>query len=240
MSHYTIGELAKQSEVTIRTLQYYDRKGLLIANRQTDSNRRFYTDEHLKQLELILVLKQLGCTLDEIKILLDEDTNMKTLKTLLSIKKDDLHSKIEMNTHTLNKIKKVETYISEQSHSPIHHLTDIDHIMRQEHKMKHFRKKVWISAGILGIIQYSGILLSLMKNSMKPFVVLLPFLILYVMALTVLYFKKVLYLCPNCQHTFKPTLGAFVKAKHTPKTRQLTCPNCHQTHYCIEVYQNES
>jgi len=31
-----------------------------------------------------------------------------------------------------------------------------------------------------------------------------------------------------------------VKAKHTPKTRQLTCPNCHQTHYCIEVYQNES
>lgn len=141
MSHYTIGELAKQSEVTIRTLQYYDRKGLLIANRQTDSNRRFYTDEHLEQLELILVLKQLGCTLDEIKILLDEDTNMKTLKTLLSIRKDDLHSKIEMNTHTLNKIKKVETYISEQSHSPIHHLTDIDHIMRQEHKMKHFRKK---------------------------------------------------------------------------------------------------
>lgn len=78
-----------------------------------------------------------------------------------------------------------------------------------------------------------------MKNSMKPFVVLLPFLILYVMALTVLYFKKVLYLCPNCQHTFKPTLGAFVKAKHTPKTRQLQCPDCHQTHYCIEVFQDE-
>ena len=43
MSHYTIGELAKQSKVTIRTLQYYDRRGLLIAHRQTDSNRRYYT-----------------------------------------------------------------------------------------------------------------------------------------------------------------------------------------------------
>ena len=29
-------------------------RGLLIAHRQTDSNRRYYTDEHVKQLELIL------------------------------------------------------------------------------------------------------------------------------------------------------------------------------------------
>ena len=108
MSHYTIGELAKQSKVTIRTLQYYDRRGLLIAHRQTDSNRRYYTDEHVKQLELILVLKQLGCTLDEIKTLLDEDTNMNTFKTLLSLRKDALHSKVEVYSHTLKQIEKVE------------------------------------------------------------------------------------------------------------------------------------
>lgn len=240
MSHYTIGELAKQSKVTIRTLQYYDRRGLLIAHRQTDSNRRYYTDEHVKQLELILVLKQLGCTLDEIKTLLDEDTNMNTLKTLLSLRKDALHSKVEMYSHTLKQIEKVETYISEQSSAPINHLTDIDDAMKQEYKIAYFRKKIWISAGILGIIHYSGLLLSLLGRSIKPLIVIFPILITYAIALTAIYLKKVLYLCPNCQHTFKPTLGDFVKAKHTPKTRQLTCPNCHQTHYCIEVYQNES
>ena len=240
MSHYTIGELAKQSKVTIRTLQYYDRKGLLIAHRQKDSNRRYYTDEHVKQLELILVLKQLGCTLDEIKTLLDEDTNMNTLKTLLSLRKDELHSKVEVYSHTLNQIEKVETYISEQSSAPINHLTDIDVAMKQEYKITHFRKKIWISAGISGIIHYSGLLLSLLGRSTKPLIVIFPILITYAIALTAIYLKKVLYLCPNCQHTFKPTLGDFVKAKHTPKTRQLTCPNCHQTYYCIEVYQNES
>ena len=32
MSHYTVGELANHLGVTVRTLQYYDRKGLLTVN----------------------------------------------------------------------------------------------------------------------------------------------------------------------------------------------------------------
>lgn len=40
---------------------------------------------------------------------------MNTFKTLLSLRKDALHSKVEMYSHTLNQIEKVETYISEQS-----------------------------------------------------------------------------------------------------------------------------
>ena len=46
---------------------------------------------------------------------------------------------------------------------------------------------------------------------------------------------KVAYLCPNCQHIFSPSLWAVIKAKHTATTRRFECPNCHETHYCIEV-----
>ncbi len=67
MSHYTVGELANHLGVTVRTLQYYDRKGLLTAERATESNRRYYNDDHIQQLQLIFLLKQFGCTLDEIK-----------------------------------------------------------------------------------------------------------------------------------------------------------------------------
>ena len=46
MSHYTVGELANHLGVTVRTLQYYDRKGLLTAERASESNRRYYNDAH--------------------------------------------------------------------------------------------------------------------------------------------------------------------------------------------------
>ena len=66
---------------------------------------------------------------------------MTTLKTLLSLRKDELHSKVEVYSHTLNQIEKVETYISEQSSASINHLTDIDDAMKQEYKITYFRKR---------------------------------------------------------------------------------------------------
>ena len=80
MSHYTIGALADQLGITVRTLQYYDRKGLLTAKRTAESNRRYYNEDDVQQLQLIALLKEFGCTLDEIKTLLYEDSDMQTLK----------------------------------------------------------------------------------------------------------------------------------------------------------------
>lgn len=53
--------------------------------------------------------------------------------------------------------------------------------------------------------------------------------------INVLLQNNVSYLCPNCQNVFNPKTLDFIKAQHTPKTRKLTCPDCHETHFCIEV-----
>lgn len=54
------------------------------------------------------------------------------------------------------------------------------------------------------------------------------------------YFKQqVVYLCPNCHQTFTPTYQAFNLAKHTPKTRKVFCPHCHQKSHCIELAREE-
>ncbi|PDG72917.1 MerR family transcriptional regulator, partial [Listeria monocytogenes] len=47
--------------------------------------------------------------------------------------------------------------------------------------------------------------------------------------------KNVSYVCPNCHHVFNPSVMHFVTASHTPKTRKLQCPDCHEMHYCIEI-----
>ena len=63
----TVGELAKKMGVTIRTLQYYDKEGLLSPSAESEGGRRLYTDKDIVLLHQILSLKSLGFSLKDIK-----------------------------------------------------------------------------------------------------------------------------------------------------------------------------
>ena len=56
----TVGEIAKKMGVTVRTLQYYDKEGLLSPSAESEGGRRLYTDRDLIMLHQILSLKSLG------------------------------------------------------------------------------------------------------------------------------------------------------------------------------------
>lgn len=53
MSIYTSGDIAHKCHVSTRTIQYYDKQGILSPNYTTETNRRFYTDKEVEKLELI-------------------------------------------------------------------------------------------------------------------------------------------------------------------------------------------
>lgn len=63
----TVGQLAKAMNVTVRTLQYYDKEGLLKPSELSEGGRRLYSKKDMVKLHQILSLKQLGFPLDEIK-----------------------------------------------------------------------------------------------------------------------------------------------------------------------------
>lgn len=65
--YMTVGEVAKKMDVTVRTLQYYDREGLLSPSSLSEGGRRLYTDKDIVKLHQILSLKHLGFSLDDIK-----------------------------------------------------------------------------------------------------------------------------------------------------------------------------
>lgn len=65
--YMTVGEVAKKMGVTVRTLQYYDREGLLSPSAESEGGRRLYADKDVIKLHQILSLKHLGFSLDDIK-----------------------------------------------------------------------------------------------------------------------------------------------------------------------------
>ncbi|WP_236025926.1 MerR family transcriptional regulator [Alicyclobacillus suci] len=68
---WKVGELAKLTGITVRTLHHYDQCGLLSPSLYTDAGHRLYTKEDIARLQQIMSLKQLGFSLDGIKQLLE-------------------------------------------------------------------------------------------------------------------------------------------------------------------------
>ncbi|MFD7522341.1 MULTISPECIES: MerR family transcriptional regulator [Paenibacillus] len=64
--HWKVGDLAKLTGLTVRTLRYYDQIGLFSPSAQTDSGHRLYSEPDLSRLHQILSLKELGLSLEEI------------------------------------------------------------------------------------------------------------------------------------------------------------------------------
>jgi DNA-binding transcriptional MerR regulator len=63
----TVGEVAKKMNSTVRTLQYYDKEGVLSPSAESEGGRRLYTDKDIVKLHQIQSMKYLGFSLDDIK-----------------------------------------------------------------------------------------------------------------------------------------------------------------------------
>lgn len=72
MKLWTTGEAAKQRNVSVRTLRYYDQIGLLAPSFKDENGKRHYSEEDLFTLEKILILKSLSLPLEEIREVLKQ------------------------------------------------------------------------------------------------------------------------------------------------------------------------
>jgi len=63
---FPIGRLADAVGVSVETVRYYERRGLIDPPQRTDSGYRQYTDDDVGRLEFLLRAKELGFTLTEI------------------------------------------------------------------------------------------------------------------------------------------------------------------------------
>jgi DNA-binding transcriptional MerR regulator len=63
--YYRIGDLAREFDVTLRTLRFYEDRGLI--NPRRDGSTRLYSRRDRARLKLILLAKQVGFSLVEIQ-----------------------------------------------------------------------------------------------------------------------------------------------------------------------------
>ena len=79
--YYTSGEFAKKANVTLRTIRYYDRQGILKPSKVADNGYRLYTDADLPNSKN-LVIKIPRISLEEIMTMTINDEDQDFIKNL--------------------------------------------------------------------------------------------------------------------------------------------------------------
>ena len=109
--YMTVGEVAKKIGITVRTLQYYDKEGLLPPSAESEGGRRLYTDKDLVTLHQIMSLKSLGFSLNDIKRHLISLETPVDVANALTEQADSIREKIEQLTASLTAIEQLKTEV---------------------------------------------------------------------------------------------------------------------------------
>ncbi len=111
---FRIGEFSKLAQVSGRLLRYYDELGLF-SPEHTDpqSGYRYYSAQQLPRLNRILVLKELGLSLEQIARLLAEDSPTDALRGMLALCKAQIAQSVELELARLrmveSRLEQIET-----------------------------------------------------------------------------------------------------------------------------------
>ena len=117
----SIGKLAKLSQVTIDSIRFYERRGLIAEPNRSESNYRRYPLEAVRRLRFIKKAQRLGFSLDEIKDLLnlhhDPKTSKADVKARTESKISDIKGKIQDLTKMLKALEQLNKLCD--GHGPI-------------------------------------------------------------------------------------------------------------------------
>jgi MerR family transcriptional regulator, thiopeptide resistance regulator len=103
MKPLTVGELAKRTGVSVRTLHYYDEIGLLSPSHRTEASYRLYGEADIRRLQQIVSLRQINFSLDQIRECLEQSDF--SFDHVLALHTTRLREQIEQSCQLLNRLE---------------------------------------------------------------------------------------------------------------------------------------
>src|SRR6187401_2941011 len=147
---FRIGDFSRIARVSARLLRFYDELGLFVpAHADEQTGYRFYAIEQLAELNRILVLKELGFNLDQVRDILRSRVDPAELRNMLVLRRNDVERTLASESRRLQQI---ETRIAQLENDGA--LSADDVIVRREpaHEILSIRRTVPSFAAARGLI----------------------------------------------------------------------------------------
>lgn len=239
MSKYTTGEIAKLCGVSVRTVQYYDTRNILVPSELTEGGRRLYSDDDVKKLKIICFLRDVGISINSIGELFAEEEPGNIISILLDRQEEELRQELEERQNQLDKIKQIKQELKGMDNFSVESISDIAYMMENKKAMRKLHATLLLTGIPLGIIQWTTIITGIVTGIWWPVALHVLIAIPYAIWISQYYFKRVVYICPQCHEVFKPRRKEAFWASHTPTLRKLTCTCCGYHGFCVETYGKE-
>jgi DNA-binding transcriptional MerR regulator/DNA-directed RNA polymerase subunit RPC12/RpoP len=236
MSKYTTGEIAKLCGVSVRTVQYYDTRGILNPSELSEGGRRLYSESNLQRMKIVCFLRELDLPLNSIGELLSEEHPESVISLLLEQQEKTLREEIAQRQARLDKLTDLRRALKELEHFSVESIGDIALKMENKKKLRKLYTVLFATGIPVGIVEWTTIIFWIVTGNWRPFVFYLVVAVPYVVVISRYFFKRVAYICPECHAVFKPTLKEAFFARHTPTLRKVTCTHCGHKGFCVETY----
>lgn len=239
MSKYTTGEVAKLCGVSVRTVQYYDTRNILIPSELSEGGRRLYSEEDVKRMKIICFLRDAGISINSIEELLSEEEPGKVVSVLIEQQEKLLQEELKERQVKLELLEQMKKELKSIEHFSVESIGDIAYAMENKKNMQKLHAILLISGIPIGILQWGTIIYGIVTGIWWPILVYLVAVVPYGIWVSNYYFKRVVYICPECHAVFKPNMKEAFWANHTPTLRKLTCTCCGYKGFCVETYGKE-
>ena len=236
MSKYTTGELARLCGVTVRTVQYYDTRGILVPSELSEGGRRLYSDDDLKRMKIICFLREMDLPIDAISRILAEEHPEKLISLLIEQQEKALAEEICDKQGKLEKLRELKNGLKNREAYSFETIGDIAVIMEGKKKLKRMRWMMILTGIPVTALQWFSVIYWIVKGIWWPFIVWVLVAAVWGTLVSRYYFHHVKYICPECHEVFKPSLKEAIWANHTPTARKLTCTACGHKGFCVEVW----
>ena len=234
MSKYTTGEMAKLFNVSVRTVQFYDTKGILHPSDLTEGGRRLYNNDDIRKFQLIRTLKAIGLSLNSIQNVFESEFSGKILTILLDEQAKLLAGEINERQKQLEMINVIKESIRDKAIIPANTILGIEDIMEKKNKVRNKKKLTMIYVGV-GIAAASGLLFMAWLVASHIWWGLAVYISIAIFSLMISNFhlKDSVFICPKCDSVFKPSLKCAFFSTGNQKVRWMTCPECGHRDWCV-------
>ncbi|MBQ1316474.1 MAG: MerR family transcriptional regulator [Lachnospiraceae bacterium] len=236
MSKYTTGELAKLCGVTVRTVQYYDARGILVPGELSEGGRRLYSDDDLRRMRVICFLREMDLPIDAIGKILHEEHPEKVILLLIEQQENVLSEEVSAKQEKLDKLRELKSGLKSRASFSLESIGDMAVIMESRKKLKKMHWMMILTGIPVTALQWFSVIFWIVKGIWWPFVLWLLVAIPWGILVSRYYFRHVKYICPECHTVFRPAVKEAFWANHTPTARKLTCSGCGHRGFCVEVW----
>lgn len=235
--HYTTGEIAKLCHVSKRTVQYYDKEGIIQPFQMSEGGRRIYSKEDLQKFRLVILYKKLGLSLKEIKEVLCSENKYKVITDILTQQNMKLDQQIREMVDLKKKISILLENLNLNKELTIFNCDDLDHLIQHKEHHETVGRLTYLLLSLYIVIIFMSTYLIAVLGGLFTYLII-GIDIMFVLFLIYFHSSKNAYICPYCKYKF--TINFFqdmFSFNNGKKGNYLKCPNCHKRSWITETYK---